>query len=57
MSTDKELQELIKKIGYRGTSMEQHHYFLNVEHKDSDFFSFTDYFLDKPYTFKILLKH
>ncbi|MBR2467474.1 MAG: class I SAM-dependent methyltransferase [Clostridia bacterium] len=32
--------------------MEQHHYFLNVEHKDSDFFSFTDYFLDKPYTFK-----
>lgn len=32
--------------------MEQHHYFLNVDHKDSDYFTFTDYFLDKPYTFK-----
>ncbi len=30
----------------------QHHYFLNTEHKDSDFFEFTDYFLAKPYTFK-----
>lgn len=32
--------------------MEQHHYFLNVEHSDSDFFEFTDYFLNKPYRFK-----
>ncbi len=32
--------------------MEQHHYFLNVEHKQSDYFNFTDYFLSKPYTFK-----
>ena len=26
--------------------MAQHHYFLNVEHKDSDYFKFTDYFFD-----------
>ena len=32
--------------------MEQHHYFLNVEHSASDFFEFTDYFLNKPYRFK-----
>lgn len=32
--------------------MEQHHYFLNTEHSSSDYFEFTDYFLDKPYRFK-----
>lgn len=32
--------------------MEQHHYFLNIEHKQEDYFCFTDYFLNKPYTFK-----
>lgn len=31
--------------------MAQHHYFLNVDHKDSDYFKFTDYFLNVPYTF------
>lgn len=31
--------------------MAQHHYFLNVEHSSSDYFTFTDYFLDKQYTF------
>ncbi len=32
--------------------MEQHHYFLNTEHKLEDYFSFTDYFLGEAFTFK-----
>lgn len=32
--------------------MQQHHYFLNTTHEESDYFTFTDYFLSRPYTFK-----
>ena len=32
--------------------MEQHHYFLNTEHRKEDYFSFTDYFMGDSYTFE-----
>ena len=31
--------------------MEQHHYFLNVEHSKEDFFTFQDYFNNEKLTF------
>lgn len=32
--------------------MEQRHYFLNTEHNENDYFSFTDYFMGEAFTFK-----
>lgn len=32
--------------------MNQHHYFLNTEHNEKDFFYFTNYFLNERYNFK-----